>query len=419
MGLDFFEIDDEEFINDFHKKIEQERVYIVGKSREETTFCVLNEINRMNLDKITLVITSEEDWRELEKDDISGNILLPFFYAENIKAIAGNTNIFVYGEEEACYSREKIVLRKRTKKNLISSLERAGLDTDEAYVLVNDTHGLYVAIKKRIYNGAIHKNYDWKNLKIEFLVPILLCGKWEESEGDEIILSELSGVDYSQLMNELSPYMKGENPFVIEVNGRLGKSIQLASVEDAWEELDTYISKEIWEKFINLLYEVLIESEPIFEYPFEKHFETSIYAEKPDWSQTLKHGMIRSLIMRAYYHNHEENQYQVDMIVKKILDTINTKKRWGYISQYFPELCEAAPKVVLKRLENELINSTGMVELFIENDGDMFTGRCYYTRILWAIEQLLLQKQFVVRAVKWLWEMDSLNIKYNTINEQI
>lgn len=45
--------------------------------------------------------------------------------------------------------------------------------------------------------------------------------------------------------------------------------MQLASVEDAWEELDLYINDEMWDKFISLFYEVLIESEPIFEYPFE------------------------------------------------------------------------------------------------------------------------------------------------------
>lgn len=39
--------------------------------------------------------------------------------------------------------------------------------------------------------------------------------------------------------------------------------MQLASVEDAWEELDLYINDEMWDKFISLFYEVLIESEPI------------------------------------------------------------------------------------------------------------------------------------------------------------
>ena len=41
--------------------------------------------------------------------------------------------------------------------------------------------------------------------------------------------------------------------------------------------------------------------------------------------------------MRAYYRGHEENQKQIDNIVAKVLDTITSKERWGYISQYLPE----------------------------------------------------------------------------------
>ena len=105
-------------------------------------------------------------------------------------------------------------------------------------------------------------------------------------------------------------------------------------------------------KFITLFYEVLIESEPIFEYPFEKHFEASIYAKKPEWSPNLKKGMIRTLIMRAYYRGHEENQKQIDNIVSRVFDTITSKERWGYISQYLTDLCEASPESVLRKLDN-------------------------------------------------------------------
>lgn len=40
----------------------------------------------------------------------------------------------------------------------------------------------------------------------------------------------------------------------------------------------------------------MIESEPIFEYPFEKHFEARIYAKKPEWSPVLKKGMLERLL---------------------------------------------------------------------------------------------------------------------------
>ena len=158
-----------------------------------------------------------------------------------------------------------------------------------------------------------------------------------------------------------------------------------------------------------MFFEVLIVSEPIFKYPFEKHFEASVCVEKPDWSPILKKGMIRTLIMRAYYRNHEENQKQIDDVVQKVLDKITSKEGWGYISQYLTDLCEASPKSVLKRLEDELQNPQGMLEMFAATDGDIVTGRHYYANVLWTVEQLIRQKKYVVRAVEWLWKVDSYN----------
>jgi hypothetical protein len=316
-------------------------VYVVGKCREETTYRILNELRQKNSDRVTLIIKSEEEWNRLQKANLSGNILIPFFYAETIVAITNNTNIFVYGEDEPCYSQDKLVIRKRTKRNIINSLEEIGIEPNEAYNMVDNTHGLYVPLKKKIFNGAMHNKPDWVESHSDVVMAALLCGKWTESTGDVLIFEALSGKTYVECKKELNGYLHRENPYIVTHNGYGGDSMQLASVEDAWEELDIYITDELWNKFITLFYEVLIESEPIFEYPFEKHFEASIYARKPEWSPTLKKGMIRTLIMRAYYRCHNENQIQIDNIVSGVFDTITSKERWGFydkqtlLYQYF------------------------------------------------------------------------------------
>lgn len=416
MGLDFFELDDEQFELRFQSVINDERVYVVGKSREETTYRLLNEIRQKNSDRVTLIIKSEEEWNKLQRTNISGNILVPLFYAEKIVTVPNNTNIFVYGEDEPCYTRDKLVLRKRTKRNIINALEEIGINYNEAYNIVDSTHGLYVPLKKKLFNGAMYSKPDWVEGRSNVVMAALLCGEWTEVTGDMLVFEELSGKIYSECKWELENYLHRENPFVVSNTSYSGSNLQLASVEDAWEELDIYITDELWNKFISLLYEVLIESEPIFDYPFEKHFEASIYAEKPEWSPTLKKGMIRTLIMRAYYRGHEENQNQIDNIVSKVLDTITSKERWGYISQYLPDLCEASPESVLRKLENELKQPQGLLELFEVNDGDFLTSRHYYTNVLWAIEQLVQQKKYVVRALEWLWKVDSYNLKYSISN---
>lgn len=378
MGLDFFKLDDEQFESKFQNSLNDTKVYVVGKSREETTYRILNELKNKNSKRITLVVKSEKEWNKLQHSNLSGNILVPFFYADSIVVIPNNTNIFIYGEDEPCYTQNKLVLRKRTKRNIIDSLEELGIDANEAYKMVDNTHGLYVPLKKKLFDGAMYDKPDWIEGHSDVVIAALLCGKWTEATGDVLVFEELSGKAYSDCKKELGKYLHRENPYIVSNNSYRGSNMQLASVEDAWEELDLYINDEMWDKFISLFYEVLIESEPIFEYPFEKHFEASIYAKKPEWSPTLKKGMIRTLIMRAYYRGHEENQKQIDNIVAKVLDTITSKERWGYISQYLPELCEASPESVLRKLESEIEVSQGLIDLFAEKDGDFMTSRHLY-----------------------------------------
>lgn len=415
-SLNFFELNDEQFKSEFKSAINNENVYIVGNSREETIYRILNELSNVS-DRVTLVIKSEEEWIKLKEANVtSGNILIPFFYAEQIEAIPQNTNVFVYGEDEPCYAKNKLLLRKRTKRNIINSLEKIGLDYSEAYSMVESTHGLYVPLKKRLFNVAVHNIPDWVKNHSDVVMAALLCGKWTEATGDTLIFEDLSGKPYPECKKELEKYLYLENPYIVNNKTFGSHNIQLASVEDAWEELDKYITEELWDKFITLFYEVLIESEPIFEYPFDKHFEASVYARKPEWSPTLKNGMIRTLIMRAYYRGHEENQRQIDNIVSKVLDTITNKERWGYISQYLMDLCEASPESVMRKLEDELKKPQGLLDIFKANYGDNLTGRHYYTYVLWAVEQLLQQRKFVSRAVEWLWKVDAYDLKYSISN---
>lgn len=96
------------------------------------------------------MVKSEKEWNKLQHSNLSGNILVPFFYADRIVVIPNNTNIFIYGEDEPCYTQNKLILRKRTKRNIIDSLEELGIDANEAYKMVDNTHGLYVPLKKKL-----------------------------------------------------------------------------------------------------------------------------------------------------------------------------------------------------------------------------------------------------------------------------
>lgn len=413
IGLEFFQIDDEEFKKTFNNSL-CSNMYIVGKSREETLYCILNELKyNTNYNKV-IIVGDIESWEYL-RNKISNAILIPNFYVGEIIAIKNNVNIFIYGDDEHCIKPKKIELRRRIRNNIIKSLEKAGLDSETAYDYVEKTNGLFVPLKRKLFNGKYNILPIWYSEKSDSFVTALLCGKWTECEGDKAIIEELSGKSYDDFIKELIPFTKGEEPFIIEILDYDGKRYQLANIEIAWEYLDERIQKQLWDKFIALSYKVITKIDPIFYKPFEEHYKASFYSEKPENSNILKSGMIRSMIFRVIYRE-SEYQHEIDQVVKDILRTIDSVERWGYLAQFFTEFCEASPKSVIERLEDELKNSTGLRELFEENSIDMFKGRNYYTHILWAVEQLLLYKEYAIRAVKWLLAVDDMNLKYSISN---
>lgn len=413
IGLDFFQIDDDEFKETFKRALSK-NIYVVGKSREETLYCVLNELkNKTELNKI-IIVGNEETWEYL-REKISDTILIPNFYVGEIIAIKNNINIFIYGEDEHCTKEGRIELKRRTRSTIINKLKEAGLDSQVAYDYVEKTNGLFVPLKRKLFNGQYNISPSWYSEKSSSFVVALLFGKWTECEGDKSVIEELSEKPYDEFMQDLLPFIKGGEPFIIEIIGRGNKSYQLANIEVSWEYLDDRIQKPIWDKFIALSYKVITKIDPIFYKPFEEHYMASFFEEKPENSNVLKEGMIRSLIFRGIYRE-IEYQYEIDKIVKDILATIDTLERWGYFAQFFTELCEASPKSVIERLEDEIIHPTGLIELFNANSNDTFMGRNYYTHILWAIEQLLLYKEYTVRAVKWLFIINDIDIKYSISN---
>lgn len=291
MGLDFFKLDDEQFESKFQNSLNDTKVYVVGKSREETTYRILNELKNKNSKRITLVVKSEKEWNKLQHSNLSGNILVPFFYADSIVVIPNNTNIFIYGEDEPCYTQNKLVLRKRTKRNIIDSLEELGIDANEAYKMVDNTHGLYVPLKKKLFDGAMYDKPDWIEGHSDVVIAALLCGKWTEATGDVLVFEELSGKAYSDCKKELGKYLHRENPYIVYIE-YLRMCIDRAYTgADRWIKIlqhvksyDINIQKEVFEKLVFICKKMSDEEKIRIKNEIRYEIFRHRYFEDADWS---------------------------------------------------------------------------------------------------------------------------------------
>lgn len=153
IGIEFFIVDDERFQDEFEDQRYEELVFVRGRSREETIYCVLNELWRFNDKRPIYIVKNIESWNKLHVLENEGNVYIPWFYAEEIVAIENNTNIFVIDENTPVFNKKVLELRPRTRDTLSRCLKEAGMEYDKAYALLADTHGLYAQMKKQLFRG--------------------------------------------------------------------------------------------------------------------------------------------------------------------------------------------------------------------------------------------------------------------------
>ena len=415
IGIEFFAIDDEQFQDAFEKERANEIVYVRGRCREETIYCILNELWRLGELRPIFVVRNEESWHKLQVMSCENSIYIPWFYADEIVAIEHNTNIFVLDEDTPAYKRNVIKLRPRTLTTISRCLQDAGWDSFKAHDLLEDTHGLYIPLKKHIFRGEYLKQPAWVNgISDKAKKVSLLLGKWEECEGDKLVIETLYEDSYEHFLEEVNPFIVGEDPFLYVIKGSRAKIYCLASTENTWECISILSDEPIWKKFVDVLLEVLNESESLFTYESRERIIAQFKGEKLFWSAALRKGMIKTLIMKGVYKKDNNTEPGLGYLVKEILDCVNTKEKWMYISSYWTELCEIAPNTVLDRLEREFDNPTGLWELFEDQSSDFVLGRNDYINILWGVEEFLVQKDYFWEGFHWIVRLDAKGYEYKS-----
>lgn len=415
IGIEFFIIDDEHFQDEFEDLRYDELVFIRGRSIEETVYCILNELWRLNDKRPIYVVKNLESWKRLQAMGNEGNVYIPWFYADEIVTIENNTNIFVIDENTPVFGKSVLELRPRTRDTLSKCLQEAGLEYSKAYSLLSDTHGLYSQMKKQIFRGEYLRTPAWMvGISEKAKKTCLLIGSWEEIEGDKLIIESLYEDSYDKFIEEVLPYAKGEDPLIYMVKRNGSLSYYLASIENIWSCINVLINEKIWKSFITVLSEVINESENLFTYDSNERLLAQFKGERLFFSETIRKGMLKTLLIKGAYQNDEETQLSLNKLVENILKYVKTEKQWIYISKFWQELCEISPVAVIKRIEDEWDENTGLLSLFQNQSNDFILGRNSYIDILWGIEQFIAQKEFFWSAFRWILKLDSQQFEYKS-----
>lgn len=424
ISLDFFDYKEDEFSNKLIESIDQNVIYVKGKTREEVFMYVLYlmKTKKILINKEVYVVNSLENWNDLS-DKCEGKVLIPNFNAQVIEPIKNNITIIGFGDEDITGNNSPIILKDRLIRNMRDALHNEVDDWDIAEEYIRKSNGLYASFKRLIFEGKL-SNPLWESENLSNYTTALLLTQWTECDGDKDVVANISGLEYEEYYKSVQNVISTEDPLLLKYEDYGNTIIKLTNIEEAWEIIFNNLTEEIINRYKEVALMILIHDiDPKYSLSLDKQYMAGVLTGKPDYSEKLKEGFRKSLIMLAKFDDRDNHfgikstQLFVDDIVKNVLSDINTQERWYACAEYLPDFVEASPEVVTNMLEKEVANKdSSFWSLFDNKSTDAFFGHNYYTHIIWTIEKLLCYNDYSIRAMKLLAKLEEHGGEYKLAN---
>ena len=261
--------------------------------------------------------------------------------------------------------------------------------------IVHMPEGLTAAVQ------AEPEETDWNgHPDASYLALANLVGAWNgNNEDDTTVLRQLTGEEYSAWVKKAVDMLNFPgSPFSLK-NGRW----KLTERADLWNSLGARILDQNLVAFRNAALTVLTERDPAFDLPKEERYVASLHKKILKHSPDIREGLAEGL---ALLGNKPEvlvscspgkARYAAASIVHEIFANADWIL-WGSLNDVLPVLSEAAPDKFLDVVETALNSSPCPFDELFAQEGDGLTGRTYLTGLLWALEGLAWEEQYLVRV---------------------
>lgn len=241
------------------------------------------------------------------------------------------------------------------------------------------------------------------------LALVNLAGTWnEKNEADISILSKITSKAYSGWSSAVKEVLQLPSSPLSLQNG-LWKVVKRVDLSNA---LAPRIFDQNLDTFKECAVTVLTERDPSFELPPEERYAAIIHKKVTTHSQDLRKGLADGLAMignvsdKLSRCSHLKPENTAVLAVREIFKDADWVL-WGSLNNLLPSLAEAAPGEFLNAVENALrLSPCPFDELFFQERGAL-TGSNYLTGLLWALEGLAWEEEYLVRVCVVLGEIAS------------
>lgn len=251
---------------------------------------------------------------------------------------------------------------------------------------------------------------DWtQHPDAAYLALAVLIGAWQDkSQCDVEAITQLLGISYDEWLKKAREILHCPDSPLSLKNG-IWKVVNRAEL---WRLLGSRILDQNLDTFRSLAISVLKEPDPAFELPAEERYAAGIHGKVLKYSQVLRKGIAEGLAIMGSQpeacRNCSQGKTEATcvLVIRELLADADWKL-WGSLNGLLPTLGEAAPSEFLDSVEKAMrLKPCPFDELFSQ-EGNGITGGNYLTGLLWALEGLAWDEQYLVRICVALGELAS------------
>ncbi|VVQ14208.1 hypothetical protein PS925_03877 [Pseudomonas fluorescens] len=251
---------------------------------------------------------------------------------------------------------------------------------------------------------------DWaRHPDATYLALATLIGAWQDkSECDIEAITQLLGISYDEWLKKAREILLCPNSPLSLKNGVWS----VVNRAELWQLLGSRILDQNLDMFMSLALSILKEPNPAFELPADERYGASVVGKVLTRSQALRKGIAEGLAILGSQPEVCRNCTQGKaestciLVVRDLLTDANWML-WGSLNDLLPTLAEAAPVEFLNSVEVAMHLDPCPFDELYSQEGSGITGGNYLTGLLWALEGLAWDEQFLVRVCVALAELAS------------
>ena len=267
-------------------------------------------------------------------------------------------------------------------------------------------------------------NSDWNQHEYASELAIAnLLGAWNElNEADLQIVRQLANEeDYAKWIPKLREMLQQAISPVTFMNGKW----QVMDRKGMWQALGGRVFDDTLDALKQCAVTVLSERDPQFDLSPDKRYAANIYGKVLKYSTRLREGLAETLALLGTnpgalthfspQHPGWKPQDTATLAVREIFENADWVL-WGSLNGLLPVLAEAAPNEFLDAVENALDQSPCPFDELFSQEGDGTWGGNYLTGLLWALETLAWDADYLIRVCVILGELAERDPGGNTLN---